>query len=269
LENNFITGVCLPVDGGRTLGETGKKASAKMNDRNESLRFTLRNLLVVTGLLAASLSVGHWTDSPLWSVHFTLLVVGWVLYRFLHGSLAGIIPCLLGADLLTIGAIVWAYRAIEPFLESIVYVFASVLILIGIGIFIGVANRTTPYWRWQIFCAAIFFTLLVGWWVLVPMIGEHVVAQRRARDTVRNDAAMLQAVAQVEAIRSVLGRAPTDSEFRELSKAPLPTIHWDGRKIEMRYRQVGDKEYWLEYYNWDIYLYHNTESKRGWFREPF
>jgi pteridine reductase len=23
LENDFITGVCLPVDGGRTLGETG------------------------------------------------------------------------------------------------------------------------------------------------------------------------------------------------------------------------------------------------------
>ena len=37
----------------------------------------------------------------------------------------------------------------------------------------------------------------------------------------------------------------------------------------MTYRYVGDKEYWLEYFNWDIYLYHSTESKRGWFREPF
>jgi NAD(P)-dependent dehydrogenase (short-subunit alcohol dehydrogenase family) len=23
LENDFVTGVCLPVDGGRTIGETG------------------------------------------------------------------------------------------------------------------------------------------------------------------------------------------------------------------------------------------------------
>src|SRR4051812_49995122 len=119
-------------------------------DRNESLRFTLRNLRVVTGLLAASLSVGHWTDSPLLSVHFTLLVAGWVLHKFLHGSLAGIIPCLLGADLLTMGAIVWAYRAVEPFMESMVYVFASILIAIGIGIFIIVAHFKLPYWRWQL-----------------------------------------------------------------------------------------------------------------------
>lgn len=240
-----------------------------MPDRNETLRFTLRNLLIVTGLLAAALSVGHWTNSPLLSVHLTLLVLGWVAFKFLHASLAGLIPCLIGVDFLTIGAIVWVYRAIEPWFEMIVYLFASFLLVVGICIFLFVAINKRPFWRWQLAAAAIFSSLLLGWWLVIPALGEHVIAQRRARDTAHNNIATAAAVAQVEAVRSQLGRAPTASEFKELSKEPLPKINWDGRTIEIEYRNVNDKEYWLEYFNWDIYLYHSTEPKRGWFREPF
>jgi len=242
-----------------------------MTDRNENLRFTLRHLFVVTALSAMALAAGRVTGSPALTIHLTLVVVGWLIYYVLHGHLAGILPCLLGADYLTIHAIDWTYRANAPFMfEPVLDMFASFLIFVGLGIFVILGCRKGPYWRWQLANAAIFFTLLIAWWLVIPMIGERVIAQQRARDTVRNNAAMSQAVAQVEAIRSQLGRVPTDLEFGELSKAPLPTIYWDGRKIEMDYRYVSDKEYWLSYLlSWDIYSYHSTEPKRGWFSVPF
>ena len=47
-------------------------------------------------------------------------------------------------------------------------------------------------------------------------------------------------------------------------------MHWDGRVSEIRYRYVSSNEDWLECSpDWDYCLYHSTEPKRGWFKEPF
>jgi hypothetical protein len=112
--------------------------------------------------------------------------------------------------------------------------------------------------------------LLFACWAVIPVLGGAAVDRREARDTAYNNLAKAQAVAQVEAVRNLLGRAPAENELKELAKESLPKLHWDGRVCEIRYRFVNNKEYWLEcLLDWDYHVYHSTESKRGWFTEPF
>jgi hypothetical protein len=100
-----------------------------MHDRNENLRFTLRNILVVTTLLAVAISVAHWTGSPELSAVCLLLVFGWALHKFLHANLAGLIPCLVGVGCFVLPGINWVYRAVDPFLAEIYLSFLGTFFL--------------------------------------------------------------------------------------------------------------------------------------------
>jgi hypothetical protein len=242
-----------------------------MTNRNENLRFTLKHLLILVALLAAALCAGRITGSPAMSIHSMLLVVGWVMYRFMHARLVGLIPCLLGLDILSIRAIDWAYLGEDFWFEGVFNVFASCLIVAGITAFFLFGSSKRPFWRWQLANALAFLAILVAWWFTIPFLGEAAVAQRRASDTAHNIAAMAKSVKQVEAVRTQLGHIPTANELAERLKEGLPHVRDDLYETEIRYLYVSDHEYRLRFIiNWgDVYNYDSTQPTKGWYIEPF
>jgi hypothetical protein len=245
-----------------------------MPDQNENLRFNLKHVFVLVALLAAALSAGRITGSPAMSIHLTLLVVGWIMYQFMHARLAGLVPCLLGLDYLTITGIHWTYFARDSnfLINGIFNTFASFLIFAGIAaFFVCFSNRKRPYWEWQLINAIAFLAVLVVWWLVVPYFGEAAVAQRRARDTANNNAAMAESVAQVEAICQKLSRVPSAQEFKDLLKERLPHVRDDSFETEIHYNYINDHQYRLWYIiGWgDTYNYDSAQPKKGWYYEPF
>jgi ribose/xylose/arabinose/galactoside ABC-type transport system permease subunit len=55
-----------------------------MPSRNPDLRFTLTNLFVIVALLAVALSAALITGSIALSIHLSLVVIGWIMYRFMQ-----------------------------------------------------------------------------------------------------------------------------------------------------------------------------------------
>jgi hypothetical protein len=206
------------------------------------LRFTLRELLIAIGLIACTLVAGRISESPSISVHLTLVLVGWAMMRYAHGHLAGIISTMLGIDILICLGLGWAYYGTGDFFgfRQIFAIFASFLVAIGIGIFLIIASLKRRYWRWQVGNAIFAICVLAAWWVAIPAIGSAVIAQRHARDTASNNAAMAKAVAQIESIRKQLGRVPDEPQLTDLLDEPLPNIHWGEWKTQIKYRKRSD-----------------------------
>lgn len=73
-------------------------------------------------------------------IQLSLILVGWILWGFVHGHLGGLIPALLGVDLLLLSSISWAVRGFEDawgFRGQIIFL-ASLLVVIGLAVLIGV-----------------------------------------------------------------------------------------------------------------------------------
>ena len=244
-----------------------------MLDRNENLRFTLRHLFILVSLLAAALSAGRATGSVALSIHLMLLIVGWVMYRFLHANLAGLIPCLLGFDYFAVRGIGWVYFASEGFFlfDDIFNLVASLLVIVGASVFLFLAAREQPGSRWQLVNAIIFFTLFVAWWLFIPGFGQAAVAQRQARDAAQNNTAMAQAIAQVESVRQQLGHVPTADELASRLNGDLPHVRDGSYEKAINYQLVDDQAYRLWFIiDWgDIKYYESTQPQKGWQVEPF
>jgi hypothetical protein len=242
-----------------------------MPDRVENLRFTLKHLFIIVALLAVALSAARITGSIALSIHLTLLVIGWIMYRFMCAHLAGLIPCLLGFDYFAARGIGWAYFGFEGFFDDFLSSVASLLVLVGSTTFLYLATCEGPESRWQLANAAVFFVLFVAWWLFIPSLGTAAVARRQANETAQNNAAMVQAVTQVEAIRGQLGRIPTEDEINERFKDGLPRVRDGLSEMAIRYDRINDHKYQLWFtIGWgDINHYDSSQPKKGWQVEPF
>ncbi len=64
---------------------------------DESVQFSLRELLAVTAYIAITAMLVSYTNYVSVGIHLSLALVGWIMWRFAHGHLAGIIPALVVA----------------------------------------------------------------------------------------------------------------------------------------------------------------------------
>ena len=246
-------------------------------DRNENLRFTLRDLFILVTLIAVIFATGRSTGTYAMSVHLTMLVIGWIMHRFIHAHLGGLIPCLFGLDYLTIRAIDWVYYGGEgPFIfDEILNMFASFLIGVGAVVFLFLSVGKGQHARSQLKNAVVFIAILAAWWVIVPVAGSVAVGNRQTRDAAFNSAAMNKAVTDVEALRQKLGRIPREADLKDHVKDGLPKIRSGSGERAISYNHVSDQEYHL----WclissgdlwgDIHYYDSDQPQKGWQVEPF
>ena len=134
-------------------------------------QFSLRAMLVSTAIFAAVLGLTVWSHAPEIALSVSLAVLVLSLWRFTLASRVGLVFFTTGAYWLGIVAIDWCYWG-EPW----ALVFASpatgsLLLTIGIVVFL-----LTPIWKKkattvQLVCAAVALALLVAWWLIVPPLG--------------------------------------------------------------------------------------------------
>jgi len=132
------------------------------------LQFSLRAMLVSTAIFAVVLGLTVWTDAPEIAMSVSLALLVLLLWRFTLASRAGLVFFAIGAYWLGIVAIDWCYWG-EPW--ALVFVSpatGSLLLTIGIVLFL-----LTPIWKKrtttvQLVCAAVALALLVAWWLIVP-----------------------------------------------------------------------------------------------------
>jgi len=204
---------------------------------------------------------------PALVVPFVMLLFGWVLVAKLHASLGTVILALPGLEILTGGGLRWAYYGEDDLfgLDHIVFCIATGLTLLGIGGFVWRACKIGPYRRTQEVLGLLLFAALIAWWFTIPELGKAAVARRQAAEAAVNQAAMAQAVEQIEALRVRLGRIPTDDE---VSAEPLPSAVSRNVLLPIRY-QHGPNSYRLRIVAWDIYEYDSAAPAKGWCCKPF
>src|SRR5262249_13721352 len=161
--------------------------------------------------LAGSVSLG---------VHLSMVLVGWILWRYAHGYLGGILPVLLGGDVLLCASAPWGFRGTGDFMgfRSLVTFAASLSVLAGVGGFVWAGARDRPDAKHQRSIAVLLLCLLVGWWLAIPTLGNAAIGRRQAADTAANNAAAARAIAMVEEVRLRTAETPA----REALPALLP-----------------------------------------------
>jgi hypothetical protein len=237
--------------------------------KQSPLQFTLITLLAALSYLCLAFGASQALNSPAVAVHLSLLFVGWVLGRFAHANLFGLILLLIGIDILFISGISWAYHGYEFFPHEIILSTGSIFVTIAICVFAFLAFLKKEHWQYQASIAVGTTLLLAGWWTVVPNIGNAAVASRQRKEIKANNTAMTKAVAQIELLRRKLGRIPEESELDDLLTEPLPEINWDGWNTRIKYHKSNEDSYLLWYTNWDVYYYDSSTPKKGWFSEPF
>jgi len=230
------------------------------------------SLLAAASYLALAFGTGRMLESPQMVVHLMLLFLGWVLHHFAKAHIGGLIPLLLGFDILFCHGISWVYHGYEGYgfiPHEMVLVFGSISVVISAAVFSYMAALKRRHRVVQACIALFSLVLLASWCVVVPSIGKTAISTRQSRETVTNNAAMANAVDQIEALRIALGRVPEESELDDLLTEPLPEINWDGWNTRIKYHKNGDDNYLLWYTNWDVYYYDSSTPERGWYSEPF
>jgi hypothetical protein len=236
------------------------------------LQFSLLSLLAAAPYLALAFGIGRMLESPQMVAHLMLLLLGWVLHRFANAHIGGLIPLLLGFDILFCHGISWVYHGYEGYgfvPHEMVLLLSSIPIVISVAVFSCQATYNRQHRIFQASIALVSLVLLAGWCVVVPAIGKTAIATRQSRETVANKAAMTNAVDQIETLRLELGRVPEESELNDLLTEPLPEINWDGWNTRIKYQKTGDDKYQLWYTNSDVYNYDSSTPDRGWYSEPF
>ena len=239
-----------------------------------AFRFSLRQLLAVIAYLALTMAIVSAGAIGL-GIQLSLALVGWILWRFAHGHLGGIIPALLGVDVLLLSSMAWIGWGSEDFLglRGLLNRVASVLVLIGIAVLIGIGVRGQRFSKHQLGVAAVIFCALIAWWIAIPMLGDAAVARRRAADVAANNLACAKAVALVEDFRTRTGTLPEQHGREALLPEPIPSVRWDGHLQQIQYQRTGDTTYQLIYidgpFMGDIITYDSATPKRGWYRVPF
>ena len=80
---------------------------------------------------------------------------------------------------------------------------------------------------------------------------------------------MSKSIAQIEAVRTRLGRLPNESELNTVLDEPLPRIRNGSFETQIKYQLTKPDEYELSFCCWDIFLYRSSTPKKGWYRIPF
>ena len=235
------------------------------------LQFTLTHLFGVTAYIAFALGLAIWLELPAIAVHLACVLVGWIMCRFLHGHVGAVIISLFGIDLLIWSGISWAYFGDDDFLDFrlLAVMLGTVATITGLGLFLWQGSRRQPFWRTQSWLGVVMLFVLLGWWAVMLVLGPAVVAQRQARETAANNAAMAKAVAQIEALRQQLGRVPSRAEVADLLDEPLPYFRWQSFTTQIHYQQIRKDQYQLSYCYWDIFVYDSATPQKGWYRIPF
>lgn len=252
----------------------GHHVVARQDDT--AIRFSLRQLLTVTGYLAFTVAVVVNTGSIALGIHLSLGLVGWIMWRFAHGHLGGIIPALLGGDFLLCSSVVWVVQGSEDFMgvRSMFNVLASLLVLVGLAGLIWIGMTEQRFWKHQMGIAAAIGCILVAWWIAIPALGHAAIASRRAADTAANNLAAAKGIVLVEDVRKRTGTTTDADRLEELLTEPIPSVRWDGNSQQIRYQRTGDTTYQLSYIDssmfWgDTVTYDSATPTKGWYRIPF
>jgi hypothetical protein len=241
------------------------------------IRFSLFSLLGVFAYVSCTLALASFTNSVALGVHLTLLLVGWLLWRYAYGHGAGIILVLLGGHLLLALSLPWVLDGTEDFLgfRALASMAASLIVMAGLADFVWEWHTGRPYARNQLWIAATLFCVLIVGWAAIPTLGNAAIARRQASDTAANNRAAAKAIALVEAVLKRTGAAPKADALRELLPEPLPSIRWQSYSYPIQYRQTSNSTYQLSYIDpsgflWgDIITFDSATPQRGWFRIPF
>ncbi len=246
-----------------------------MND-TESIRFSLREALAVTAAAAAVCAVVAYTNSVVIAIHLTTVFLGFVIWRYAQGHLGGLIPTLLGGDLLLGFSLGWVVNGSEDFMgfRGLIFGVASVLFLTGLGVFLGIASYRRRYWRHQAAIAITLGAIFVIGWIVVPTLGKAATLRRQKADIAANTAATAQAIALVATVCQQVGSAPDLEALKKQLGGPLPSVRWDGYSHEIMYVKTGANTYQLQYidptmFMGDICIYDSSTPARGWFRVKF
>jgi len=231
------------------------------------VQFTLRQLLFGTLLIAVIMALPRITGSPIASILCSVLLLARCMCRFAYADVWAVVVFWLGAEMLAWCGLAWAYlgRLDKPAFLSYG---GSLLVLASAVMFLRMALARQPKDIWQIAHAGFVLLLLLIWWCFVPAFGDATIAAMRARVRTENNAAMNNAVAQVEAIREELGRVPRNDELADLLEKPLPSIQINGVAHPIEYNRESPDHYhlyFLVYWDaYDIYRYDSRSPRKGW-----
>ena len=255
--------------GSRRRNPSSDELDVRVVNRCDSqLRFSLAHLLAVIAYLAFTLCVVRYSGSLISGIHLSICLMAWLMWRFGRIRLVGLVPTLIGADMVlgfSVSIIQYA-----DFLGAAGVTFGSVVLLIGLGILVFVSASRGRYWQSQIGTAAVGFLLLVAWWFALPALARYA----RASDMAANGAATALAVSIVEDFRRQLGRVPSEPELGVLLPEPLPSVRWGQLSGPIHYRRTSEVAYELTYidpceFMGDIVIYNSDTPEKGWYHIPF
>ncbi len=244
---------------------------------DNAIRFSLRSLLVVTSYVAGTMAVVSYTNNIAFGFHLSLGLVGWIMWRFAHGHLGGLIPALLGGDLLLCSSVSWVFHGSEDFMGFRVAfsAIASLLVLTGLGVFAWIGARKRSFWRNQVCIAATIFCTLIVWWIAIPTLGNAAMSHRRALDIAANSTAAIKAISMVEDAQQRNRKTPDRDSLNGILNEPLPSVRWDGYTQKIQFEKTSDTTFRLSYidpsmfFMGDIVVYDSGTPAKGWYRIPF
>ena len=239
-----------------------------VNECDHQLRFSLAHLLAVIAYLGFTFSIVRYTGSSMSAVHLSICLMGWLMWRFGRVRLVGLVPSLIGADMV-VGFSLSTIQS-DEFLGTAGVCFGSIVLLIGLAILFCISARRDRYWRTQLGTAAVGTLLLAAWWFSFPALARAA----RASDMAANCAATARAVSMIEDVCRQLGRVPSEPELSALLPESLPSVRWGQLSGPIHYRRTSDKAYELTYidpseFMGDIVVYNSDTPEKGWYRIPF
>lgn len=246
------------------------------SEADEKIRYSLRELVLVTTYIQISLAVAFYLNSIPIGIHLSLVLLGWIAWRYGHGHLGGIIPALVGGDILLCSSVQWVLGGQEDFLglRDLVCMLASLCVAAGFFVLIWVAGSKPRYWKHQIGIAILMLMAIGTWWAIIPRIGNAAIARRRAVDIADNKVAMEKAIAMATEAQKLHGEAPDQETLLKILGGPLPSVRWDGQTREIEYSRIDETSFRLTFFDpsvfmGDMLIYFSESPAQGWVRVPF
>ena len=155
---------------------------------DNTVRFSLFSVLAVFGYISLSLAIASSMKSVALGIHLSLILVGWIMWRYTHGHLGGIVPALLGGDVLLCLSVPWIFRGAEDLMgfRELINVAASLLVVLGLVVLLWIGAKKQRFWQHQLWIAGSIFCVLLLWWIAIPIVGNAAIARRQAGDIAAN-----------------------------------------------------------------------------------